>query len=182
MSGEGKSEEVKPVVGLYGLAVMGQNLALNIASKGFPIAVCNRSPEKIDVTVQRAKDEGNLPLVGYKELAAFVEALEKPRKVIILVQAGKPVDAVINQLAEFMEVRANTMRRWRCCACAASLTTMPPRALRRVPSRLAILSLTVATSGSRTRCAAAKSSRPRACGSWAWVSAAARRGLATDPA
>ena len=93
MSGEGKSEEVKPVVGLYGLAVMGQNLALNIASKGFPIAVCNRSPEKIDVTVQRAKDEGNLPLVGYKELAAFVEALEKPRKVIILVKAGKPVDA-----------------------------------------------------------------------------------------
>jgi len=104
MSSETKDEEVKPVIGLYGLAVMGQNLALNIASKGFPIAVCNRSPAKIDVTVQRAKDEGNLPLVGIPDLAEFVGALTKPRRVIILVKAGKPVDAVIEQLAEVMEV------------------------------------------------------------------------------
>eukprot|EP00562_Extubocellulus_spinifer_P024217 CAMPEP_0178663476 /NCGR_PEP_ID=MMETSP0698-20121128/28845_1 /TAXON_ID=265572 /ORGANISM="Extubocellulus spinifer, Strain CCMP396" /LENGTH=494 /DNA_ID=CAMNT_0020306535 /DNA_START=229 /DNA_END=1713 /DNA_ORIENTATION=- len=51
-------------VGLYGLAVMGQNFALNMASKGFSVCVGNRSPAKVDLTVQRAKDEGNLPLVG----------------------------------------------------------------------------------------------------------------------
>jgi 6-phosphogluconate dehydrogenase len=48
---------IAPVVGLYGLAVMGQNLALNIADKGFPIAVCNRSPEKVRSVVV---DEGQL--------------------------------------------------------------------------------------------------------------------------
>lgn len=45
-------------IGLYGLAVMGQNLALNIASKGFKISVCNRSAGKVDTTVSRAAEEG----------------------------------------------------------------------------------------------------------------------------
>ena len=53
-------------VGLYGLAVMGQNFALNMASKGFSVAVANRSPEKVDTTVERAKSEGGLPLEGFK--------------------------------------------------------------------------------------------------------------------
>lgn len=90
-------------VGLYGLAVMGQNFALNMASHGFSVAVCNRSPDKVDATVQRAVDEGNLPLVGYKDVAAFVASLARPRKVIILVVAGKPVDDTIAQLAAHME-------------------------------------------------------------------------------
>ena len=106
MSDESKgAEEVKPVVGMYGLSVMGQNLALNIASKGFPVAVCNRSPDKVDATVQRAKDEGNLPLVGFKDMGEFVASLTVPRKVIILVQAGAPVDKVITALCEHLEVR-----------------------------------------------------------------------------
>jgi 6-phosphogluconate dehydrogenase len=53
-------------VGLYGLAVMGQNFALNMASKGFKVAVANRSPEKVDSTVARAKAEGDLPMEGFK--------------------------------------------------------------------------------------------------------------------
>lgn len=81
---------------------MGQNLALNIAEKGFPIAVCNRSPEKVDTTVERAKAEGDLPLTGYKDVGEFVAALAKPRRVIILVKAGKPVDATIDLLKEHM--------------------------------------------------------------------------------
>jgi 6-phosphogluconate dehydrogenase len=90
-------------IGLVGLAVMGQNLALNVASKGFPIAVWNRSPDKVDDTVKRAKDEGNLPLTGYKDVKEFCAALEKPRRIIILVKAGAPVDATIATLLPHLE-------------------------------------------------------------------------------
>lgn len=90
-------------IGLFGLAVMGQNFALNMASHGFKVSVCNRSPDKVDATVQRAKDEGNLPLVGYKDMKDFVASLARPRKIIILVVAGKPVDMTIAALSDFME-------------------------------------------------------------------------------
>lgn len=93
----------QPVIGLFGLAVMGQNLALNIAEHGFPIAVCNRSPSKVDDTVKRAQEEGALPLVGYKDVGEFVAALRKPRAIIILVQAGKPVDDTIEVLSQHLE-------------------------------------------------------------------------------
>eukprot|EP01137_Pigoraptor_chileana_P013342 Opistho-2@66740 len=91
------------VIGLVGLAVMGQNLALNIAEKGFAISVFNRSPARTDETVARAKKEGNLPLVGFHDIKDFVHSLAKPRKVIILVQAGKPVDETIKNLSEHLE-------------------------------------------------------------------------------
>ena len=90
-------------IGLVGLAVMGQNLALNIAEKGFPISVFNRTVSKVDDTVARAKAEGDLPVHGYKDMASFVGSLQKPRKVIILVKAGSAVDATIEGLAEHME-------------------------------------------------------------------------------
>jgi 6-phosphogluconate dehydrogenase len=82
---------------------MGQNFALNMASKGFKVAVCNRSPDKVDTTVSRAKAEGDLPMEGYKAVADFIGAIRKPRRVIILVMAGKPVDDTIKLLAEHME-------------------------------------------------------------------------------
>lgn len=91
-------------IGLYGLAVMGQNFALNMASHGFRVAVCNRSPDKVDLTVKRAENEGRLPLSGFKNIADFVNSLSKPRKIVILVQAGKPVDETIEKLAEYLEV------------------------------------------------------------------------------
>nr|BAG32441.1 6-phosphogluconate dehydrogenase [Euglena gracilis] len=90
-------------VGLYGLAVMGQNFALNMAEHGFTVAVCNRSPGKVDDTVERAKGEGNLPLLGFKDPKDFVQALKRPRRIVILVQAGKPVDDTIAHLSGFLE-------------------------------------------------------------------------------
>jgi len=90
-------------IGLYGLAVMGQNFALNMAEHGFKVSVCNRSPSKVDTTVSRAKSEGDLPLVGFKDVKEFCDSLSKPRKIVILVQAGKPVDATIELLATHLE-------------------------------------------------------------------------------
>ncbi|CAB9512995.1 6-phosphogluconate dehydrogenase, decarboxylating (Fragment) [Seminavis robusta] len=90
-------------VGLYGLAVMGQNFALNMASHGFRVCVGNRSPAKVDITVERAQKEGDLPLVGSMNPKNFIAHLKKPRKVVILVQAGKPVDDTIGTLATHME-------------------------------------------------------------------------------
>lgn len=87
-------------IGLYGLAVMGQNFALNMASHGFRVAVCNRSPGKVDAAVERASEEGDLPLCGFYDIAAFVEAIQRPRKIVILVQAGAAVDSTIESLAE----------------------------------------------------------------------------------
>jgi 6-phosphogluconate dehydrogenase len=91
-------------IGLVGLAVMGQNLSLNIAEKGFPISVYNRSYDKTEAAVARAKKEGLGEKVhGYQEVKDFVASLEKPRRVIILVKAGAPVDATIKSLLEYME-------------------------------------------------------------------------------
>lgn len=90
-------------IGLYGLAVMGQNFALNMAQHGFKVAVCNRSPSKIDTTVARAKAEGDLPLVGSTGPEDFCAKLSKPRKIVILVQAGKPVDSTIATLSQYLE-------------------------------------------------------------------------------
>ena len=90
-------------VGLYGLAVMGQNFALNMSSKGFKVAVCNRSPEKVDATEARAKSEGGLPIEGHKAIADFVAAVKKPRRIVMLVMAGKPVDDTIALLSAHME-------------------------------------------------------------------------------
>ncbi|KAL8103131.1 6-phosphogluconate dehydrogenase, decarboxylating 3, chloroplastic-like [Apium graveolens] len=90
-------------IGLAGLAVMGQNLALNIAEKGFPISVYNRTISKVDETVDRAQNEGQLPLTGHYNPKDFVLSLKKPRSVIILVKAGAPVDQTIEALSAHME-------------------------------------------------------------------------------
>ena len=91
-------------VGLVGLAVMGQNLALNIAEKGIPVSVYNRSQDKVAACVARAsKDSLDDKLKGYGDVKTFVESLRKPRKVILLVKAGAPVDATIAALEEHLE-------------------------------------------------------------------------------
>lgn len=97
------TDDEKCDVGLYGLAVMGQNFALNMAEHGFKVCVGNRSQPKVDLTVQRAKDEGNLPLVGAKDPEDLVARLKRPRKIVLLVQAGAPVDSSISTLAKFMD-------------------------------------------------------------------------------
>src|SRR3954464_5142985 len=89
-------------IGLIGLAVMGQNLALNIADHGFQISVYNRTTEKTEKFVA---ENPNTPggLFGAKTLEEFVGSLAKPRKVVILVQAGKATDAVIDSLVPLFE-------------------------------------------------------------------------------
>jgi 6-phosphogluconate dehydrogenase len=82
-------------IGLIGLAVMGENLALNIEEKGFPIAVFNRTVSKVDAFV--ARNPGK-QLQGCHSLEEFVGALALPRRIILMVQAGAPVDAMIGQL------------------------------------------------------------------------------------
>src|SRR5688572_5053387 len=89
-------------IGLIGLAVMGQNLALNIADHGFQISVYNRTKETMESFVSA---NPNTPggLVGMADLAAFVKSLAKPRKIVILVKAGKPTDSVIDSLIPLLE-------------------------------------------------------------------------------
>ena len=89
-------------IGLIGLAVMGQNLALNIADHGFKISVYNRTTEKTDkFAAENPKTPGGV--VGTKTLEEFVQSLAKPRKMVILVQAGKATDAVIDGLVPLLE-------------------------------------------------------------------------------
>ncbi len=89
-------------IGLIGLAVMGQNLALNIADHGFQISVYNRTTEKTEKFV--AENPGTPGgLVGTKTLEEFVKSLAKPRKIVILVQAGKGTDAVIDSLVPLLD-------------------------------------------------------------------------------
>ena len=83
----------KPNFGLTGLAVMGQNLARNVAHKGFPIAVHNRTTEKTDKFMQEHGGEG--ALVGSQSVEEFVGALQSPRAIMIMVKAGRAVDDVI---------------------------------------------------------------------------------------
>ncbi len=81
---------IKPQFGLIGLAVMGENLALNIESKGFPLAVYNRTTEKTMAFAEgRAKGKKIIPT---KTLEEFVQTIQRPRTIILMVQAGKPVD------------------------------------------------------------------------------------------
>ena len=84
-------------VGLIGLAVMGENLALNIADHGYRIAVYNRTTTVMEKFVAEHPDTPG-GLMGAATLPDFVAALKKPRKILILVKAGPPVDAVVEQL------------------------------------------------------------------------------------
>ncbi len=86
----------KPNFGLTGLAVMGQNLARNVAHKGFPIAVHNRTTEKTERFMEEHGSEG--ALVGSDSVEEFVNALQSPRAIMIMVKAGQPVDDVIAEL------------------------------------------------------------------------------------
>lgn len=88
-------------IGVVGLAVMGSNLARNFARNGHTVAVYNRSTDKTDKLISDYVTDGNF--IPTKTVEDFVAALEKPRRAIIMVQAGAATDAVINQLADAME-------------------------------------------------------------------------------
>ncbi len=91
----------QPSFGLIGLAVMGENLALNVERNGFPVAVYNRTAAVTQKFMEeRAKGKNFTATYTIEE---FVKALERPRKILIMVKAGAPVDAVITQLKPFLE-------------------------------------------------------------------------------
>jgi 6-phosphogluconate dehydrogenase len=88
-------------IGVVGLAVMGSNLARNFARHGFTVAVYNRTHAKTTELIEDHGDEGDF--IPSEELSDFVASLKRPRKAMIMVQAGNATDAVIDQLAALME-------------------------------------------------------------------------------
>ncbi len=98
-------------IGLIGLAVMGQNLVLNMANNGYSVAVYNRTTSTTNEFVGGLKDrpvdvvhEGTADrIVGYDSLEEFVASLKRPRRAMIMVKAGGPVDAVIEQLKPMLD-------------------------------------------------------------------------------
>jgi 6-phosphogluconate dehydrogenase len=95
MSTQGKSE-----FGVIGLAVMGRNLALNINDNGFSVAAWNLEQPMTDKFI--AENQGRT-LTGTKSLVELVGALEKPRRILMMIMAGKPVDSVLEQLKPILE-------------------------------------------------------------------------------
>lgn len=90
----------KPTIGVIGMAVMGKNLALNIESQGYNVAIFNRTSSK---TEKVAADHPEKNLVPSYTIKDFVQSLEKPRRIILMVKAGQPTDEVIDQLLPLLD-------------------------------------------------------------------------------
>ncbi len=90
----------KQQIGVIGLAVMGKNLAWNIESRGYSVSVYNRSREKTDEMMNESEGKQIIPTYTIEE---FVNSLESPRKIMLMVKAGGPTDATIEQLKPFLE-------------------------------------------------------------------------------
>lgn len=90
----------KQQIGVVGLAVMGKNLALNIESKGFSVSLYNRSAEK---TKELLEESPGKNFAGTYSIEEFVQSLEVPRRILIMVKAGQPTDDTINQLVPYLD-------------------------------------------------------------------------------
>lgn len=92
-------------IGLVGLAVMGQNLALNIADHGYNIAVYNRNPEKMRDFIAhcKANEPSSARVFGFESTMEFVRSIKRPRKIVLLVKAGEATDKTIETLLPFLE-------------------------------------------------------------------------------
>ena len=88
-------------IGLIGLAVMGENLVLNMESKGFTVAVFNRTVAKVDKFIEGRGAGKNF--IGAHSIEELVKSLKRPRKVMLLVKAGKAVDDFIDQIIPHLE-------------------------------------------------------------------------------
>ncbi|MBQ7806748.1 NAD(P)-binding domain-containing protein, partial [Rhodococcus sp. (in: high G+C Gram-positive bacteria)] len=95
------TESPRAQIGVTGLAVMGSNIARNFARHGHTVALHNRSIAKTDALLAEHGSEGDF--VRTETVEEFVAALQKPRRVLIMVKAGAPTDAVIEELANAME-------------------------------------------------------------------------------
>ncbi len=92
---------MKADIGIIGMAVMGQNLALNMESKGYTVAVFNRTASRTEDFV-KTRTEGKNIIPSYT-IEDFIKSLKTPRKIMIMVKAGAPVDAMIAQLTPLLE-------------------------------------------------------------------------------
>ncbi|QGX65539.1 NADP-dependent phosphogluconate dehydrogenase [Bacillus sp. ms-22] len=90
----------KQQIGVIGLAVMGKNLALNIESRGFSVSVYNRSSNKTEEFLQESQGKN---VVGTYSIEEFVQSLETPRKILLMVKAGSATDATIQSLLPHLE-------------------------------------------------------------------------------
>ncbi|MER6070280.1 NADP-dependent phosphogluconate dehydrogenase [Streptomyces sp. NPDC001817] len=88
-------------IGVTGLAVMGRNLARNFARNGYTVAVHNRTASRMKALVEEFGQEGDF--IGAETAEEFVAALERPRRLVIMVKAGEPTDAVIQEFAPLLE-------------------------------------------------------------------------------
>lgn len=87
-------------IGMVGMAVMGSNMALNMADHGFRVACYNYTP---DLTEQVLREHPHENMSGYYDLSEFVQSLKRPRRIMLLIMAGAPVDAVVDQLIPMLE-------------------------------------------------------------------------------
>ncbi|WP_423822265.1 NADP-dependent phosphogluconate dehydrogenase [Salinisphaera sp. SPP-AMP-43] len=90
----------KQKIGVIGMAVMGRNIALNIESRGYAVSVYNRSREKTDEVIAASQGRNLVPTFSLEE---FVESLEKPRRILMMVKAGAGTDKVIEQLRPLLD-------------------------------------------------------------------------------
>jgi 6-phosphogluconate dehydrogenase len=89
----------KSTIGVIGLAVMGANLARNFASRGYQTSVYNRTYNRTQELVHQHPDH----LIGFEYLSDFVNSLELPRKIIVMVKSGQPVDEVVTELLQYID-------------------------------------------------------------------------------
>ncbi|MGP1931977.1 MAG: NAD(P)-binding domain-containing protein, partial [Arsenophonus sp. ET-DL12-MAG3] len=83
-----------------GMAVMGRNLALNIESRGYSVSIFNRSKEKIDEVINENKGKKIIPCYTIKE---FIDSLEKPRRILIMVKSGEAINKIIKLLIPYLD-------------------------------------------------------------------------------
>ncbi len=104
------AKEGQADIGVIGLAVMGENLILNMERNGFTVACYNRTTSKVDDFVQgRAADKNIIGCHSIKQLCA---TLKRPRKVMLMVKAGQPVDDFIDKVLPHLERGRHHHRRW----------------------------------------------------------------------
>ncbi|HEX5598403.1 MAG TPA: decarboxylating 6-phosphogluconate dehydrogenase [Micromonosporaceae bacterium] len=101
MAQEATEQRAEAQIGVTGLAVMGRNLARNLARHGFTVAVHNRSPQRTRSLIAEHGTEG--AFVPSESLPDFVASLQRPRAIIIMVKAGAPTDAVIDELVPLLD-------------------------------------------------------------------------------
>ena len=87
-------------IGVVGMAVMGSNLALNMADHGFAVSVYNYTP---DLTEKFLAERPHEKIAGYYDLTEFVQSLKRPRKIMLMIMAGAPVDSMIDQLLPILD-------------------------------------------------------------------------------